>query len=68
MKANSYHLIVACSLSLHVEFFFFFWYVSVLFVNDCSTVSWDFGIFTRGGKLKFFYSAVLSKLLKCNMT
>ena len=33
---------------------------SSLFVDGCSAVSCDFGVFVRGGELKSFYSAILS--------
>ena len=37
-------------------FFFFFFFL----VNGCSWVSYDFGIFVRGGDLESFYSAIFS--------
>ena len=53
----SYHLIVASSLSLDVEYLF--WWVPVLSVV-VSAVRYDIGIFVGGVELKSFYSAILS--------
>ena len=46
---HSYHLIVS-SLSLDVEYLFLV--ASGFFVNGCSSVSHDFGVFMRGGEPK----------------
>ena len=45
------------SLSLDVEYLF--WLVQVFFVDGCSAVSCDFGVFMREGECKFFYSDIL---------
>ena len=34
----------------------------MFFVDGCSAVSCDFGVFVRGGELKFFYSTILSRI------
>lgn len=34
--------------------------VSTYFVQDCSAVKCDLGVFMRGAELKFFYLAILS--------
>ena len=45
----SYNLIVASSLSLGVGYLFFGGFQWVFFVDGCSTVSCDFGVFIRRG-------------------
>ena len=56
-----YHLVMAAFLSLDLEYRF--WLVPVYFVNVCSAVSCDFGVFLRGDELKSFKSAILSPTL-----
>ena len=55
----SYHLIVAFSLSLEVEYLF--GRFQYFFIDGCSAVSCDFGVFVRGGERRPFYSAILSQ-------
>ena len=54
---HSYHLAVISSLSLYVRYIFFGRFQS--FLDGCSTVSCDFGVFVRRGELMSFYSTIL---------
>ena len=55
-KCPSCCLILASSLSLSVGYIFN--RSESFFINGCSAVSYDFGIFMRGGELQSFYSAI----------
>ena len=55
------------SLPLVVDYLFWsfpgFFVFLGFFVNGCSAVSCDFGVFVTGGELKSFYSTILSLIL-----
>ena len=51
---------MASVLSLNVKYVS--WWVSVCFADGFSVVSFDFGVFVRGGELESFYSASFSRI------
>ena len=59
---SSYYLTVASSLSLDVEYLF--WYIPVCFASDFSSVSCNYGVFVRGAMHKSSPSTILFPALQ----